>query len=64
MSRRFKRLLAVLLSVVMTLSSNLMVFAANTTSAEDAIIAQAIGLNENFDVDEHDFSVISLEEIM
>lgn len=36
MSRKFKRLLAVVLSVVMMISSSMMVFAAGTISTEDA----------------------------
>lgn len=49
------------LSVVM-MCSNMMVFAAETTSTEDAIIAQAVALDENMTLDDGSYTVITLGE--
>lgn len=62
MSRKFKRLLAVMLSVVMMFTSSMLVFAADTTSTEDAIIAQAVALDEKINLADYEFAVVTLEE--
>lgn len=38
-----------------------MVFATDTTSTEDAIIAQAIALDENYNLEDYDFEIIDFD---
>lgn len=61
--KRCKKLLAVGLSVVMMISSSMMVFAEGTTSTEDAIIAQAVALDENFNLEEYEFAVVNFNGV-